>query len=300
MKVGFVGVGTMGRPMVEALATKGFGVVAFDVVPATLAKAAEFGAVPAGSAAETARRSHVVVTMLPSSSHVEQAYLGPAGILEGAAPGQLCIDMSTIDPRVSRHVAHRLTERGIRFVDAPASGSATRAAEGTLTVMVGGGDNDVADARPVLAALATTVIHVGEVGSGAIAKLCNNLIAGVAMVAVSEAFRIADASGVDLRILTDVISRSTGDTWIMQHCHPVPDIVATSAASRGYVAGFATDLIAKDLALAVEVARQLRVPVVVAPAAQQLLRLASSHGYGDRDFSVVYSFLKPSSDQAPV
>ena len=207
MKVGFVGIGTMGRPMVKALTAKGLGVVAFDVVPAALTKAAELGAVPARSAAEAARQSDVVVTMLPSSSHVEQAYLGPAGILEGAAPGQLCIDMSTIDPRVCRQVAHHLAERGVRFVDAPASGSAARAAEGTLTVMVGGSEADVADARPVLAALSNAVIHVGEVGSGAIAKLCNNLIAGVAMVAVSEAFRIADAAGVDLRILTDVISR---------------------------------------------------------------------------------------------
>jgi 3-hydroxyisobutyrate dehydrogenase len=138
------------------------------------------------------------------------------------------------------------------------------------------------------------------VGSGEVAKLCNNLIAGVAAVAVSEAFRIAEGFGVDARILTDVIARSSGNTWVMEAMHPVPGLVPRSAASRDYAPGFMTDLMAKDLGLAVNAARELRVPVVVAPAAQQVLRLASSHGYGRRDFTSIYQFLKPSSDQAAV
>jgi 3-hydroxyisobutyrate dehydrogenase len=208
--------------------------------------------------------------------------------------------MSTIHPGTTRRVAERLAERGLRFVDAPVSGAVPRAVEGTLTIMVGGEAGDVADARPVLAAMGSTIIHVGAVGAGEVAKLCNNLIAGVAMVAVSEAFRIAEGFGVDARVLTQVITKSSGHTWVMEHGHPVPGIVEKSAANRDYAPGFMTDLMAKDLGLAVDAARQLRIPVVVAPAAQQVLRLASSHGYGGKDFSSVYAFLRPSSPTAPV
>ncbi len=166
--------------------------------------------------------------------------------------------------------------------------------------MIGGEPRDVEEARPVLAAMGANLIHVGPVGSGEVAKLCNNLIAGVAAVAVSEAFRIAEGFGVDPKVLTDVISKSSGATWVMEHAHPVPGIVPTAASNRDYAPGFTTDLMAKDLGLAVNAARQLRVPVVVSPAAQQVLRLASSHGLAKKDFSSVYLFLKASSQDAPV
>jgi 3-hydroxyisobutyrate dehydrogenase len=227
-------------------------------------------------------------------------YLGPGGVREAIAAGRLCIDMSTIDPAVSRRVAAALAERGVRFIDAPVSGGVPRATDGTLAIMLGGDKADVDEARPVLAALGSNIIHVGAVGSGEVAKLCNNLIAGVAAVAVSEAFRIAEGFGVDARILTDVISKSSGNTWVMEHMHPVAGIVPRSASTNDYAPGFMTDLMAKDLGLAVNAARELRVPVVVAPAAQQVLRLASSHGFGRRDFTSVYLFLKPSGGQAPV
>src|SRR5437660_699268 len=247
-----------------------------------------------------ARHSELVVTMLPSSSHAEAVYLGPAGVKEGVAAGRLCIDMSTIDPSVSRRVAAALAQQRVRFVDAPVSGGVPRATDGTLAIMVGGDARDVEEARPVLAALGANIIHVGAVGSGEVAKLCNNLIAGVAAVAVSEAFRIAEGFGVDAKVLTDVISKSSGHTWVMEHMHPVPGLVGKAPANRDYAPGFMTDLMAKDLGLAVSAARDLRVPVVVAPAAQQVLRLASSHGLGRKDFTSVFTFLKPSSDQAPV
>jgi 3-hydroxyisobutyrate dehydrogenase len=144
------------------------------------------------------------------------------------------------------------------------------------------------------------VIHVGPVGSGEVVKLCNNLIAGVAAVAVSEAFRIAEGFGVDPAVVTEVISKSSGHTWLMEHMHPVPGLVARSASSNGYQPGFMTDLMCKDLGLAVDAARALRIPVFAAPVAQQLYRLASSHGLGRKDFTSVYTLLKPSSPQAPV
>lgn len=300
MKVGFVGTGTMGQPMLANLIKKGFAVVAYDVVPAALAAASRLGATAVGSAAEAAKRGDLVVTMLPSSSHVAAAYTGAGGVLETARSGQLCIDMSTIDPTVCRQVAAAARARGVRFIDAPVSGGVPRAEEGTLAIMVGGDAADLEEARPVLSAMGANIIHVGPVGAGEVAKICNNLVAGVAAVAVSEAFRIAEGFGVDASVLTDVISKSSGNTWVMEHMHPVPGQVAKAPSSRGYAPGFMTDLMAKDLGLAVNAARELRLPVVCAPAAQQILRLASSHGHGRQDFSVVYEFLKPSSSQAPV
>jgi 3-hydroxyisobutyrate dehydrogenase len=228
MNVGFIGTGTMGLPMVANLVKKGFAVTAYDVVPAALAAAVRAGAAAAASSAGAARGADLVITMLPSSSHVETAYLGPGGVVEGLATGRLCVDMSTIDPSVSRRVAAALSARGARFLDAPVSGGVPRATDGTLAIMVGGDARDLEEARPALAAMGATIIHVGAVGSGEVAKLCNNLIAGVSAVAVSEAFRIAEGFGVDAKVLTDVIAKSSGNTWVMEHMHPVPGLVARS------------------------------------------------------------------------
>src|SRR6266478_5380983 len=261
MKIGFIGTGTMGQPMLANLLRKGFEVVAFDIVPAALEAAIAHGAERAGSVGEAAANCDLVVTMLPSSANVEAVYLGPGGIVESATQGRLCVDMSTIDPGTSQRVAARLKERGIGFLDAPVSGG---------------------------------------VGGAEAGKLCNNLISGTVAVAVSEAFRIGEAFGVDPQILTDVIAKSSGATWVMEHMHPVPGIVESAASSRQYTPGFMTDLMAKDLGLAVSAAREKRVPVAVASTAQQVYRMASSHGLGREDFSSVYKFLKPSSDDAPV
>jgi len=300
MKVGFIGTGTMGQPMLANLVKKGFEVIAYDLVPAALDAAVRLGAERADSAAQAAAVGDLVITMLPSSANVEAVYLGDHGILESVPTGRLCVDMSTIDPGTSQRVAARLGERGIRFLDAPVSGGVGGAAAGTLAIMVGGAAGDLEEARPALAAMGANIIHVGAVGAGEVAKLCNNLISGSVLIAVAEAFRIGEAFGVDPQILTNVIAKSSGATWVMEHMHPVPGIVESAASSRQYAPGFMTDLMAKDLGLAVSAAREKRVPVVVAPAAQQLYRMASSHGLGREDFSSVYKFLKPSSDDAPV
>jgi 3-hydroxyisobutyrate dehydrogenase len=300
MKIAFIGTGTMGQPMLANLVKNGFEVIAWDVAGAALDVAVRFGAERAGSAAEAARAGEQVITMLPSSANVEAVYLGADGIGEVVAPGRLCIDMSTIDPATSRRVAARLDGRGVRFLDAPVSGGVGGAVAGSLAIMVGGDARDLERARPALAAMGANIIHVGGVGAGEVAKLCNNLISGSALVAVAEAFRIGEAYGVDAKVLTEVIGKSSGATWAMAHAHPVPGIVESAASSRQYAPGFMTDLMAKDLGLAVAAARDKRVPVVVAPAAQQLYRMASAHGWGRKDFSSVYQFLKPSGDDAPV
>jgi 3-hydroxyisobutyrate dehydrogenase len=300
MKIAFIGTGTMGQPMLANLVRKGFEVIAWDVSGGALDAAVRLGAERAGSAAAAAGEGEQVITMLPSSANVEAVYLGADGIGEVVAPGRLCIDMSTIDPSTSQRVAARLAGRGVRFLDAPVSGGVAGAVAGSLAIMVGGDPRDLEAARPPLAAMGANIIHVGGIGAGEVAKLCNNLISGSALVAVAEAFRIGEAYGVDPKVLTEVIGKSSGATWAMAHAHPVPGIVESAASSRQYAPGFMTDLMAKDLGLAVAAARDKRVPVVVAPAAHQLYRMASSHGLGRMDFSSVYQFLKPSADDAPV
>jgi 3-hydroxyisobutyrate dehydrogenase len=299
-RIAFIGVGTMGLPMAKNLVKKGFAVTAYDVSPEAVRVAASAGMTAAASAAEAVATADLVISMLPSSPHVESVYTGDGGVLLAARKGTLCVDMSTIDPGVSRRIASAAAERGLRFMDAPVSGGVPRAAEGTLAIMVGGSPGDFDEAFPALSAMGANVIRVGPVGSGEVVKLCNNLIAGVAAVAVSEAFRIAEGFGVDAQVVTEVIAKSSGHTWVMEHMHPVPGLSPRAASTNGYQPGFMTDLMCKDLGLAVDAARALRVPVFTAPAAQQLYRLASSQGLGRKDFTSVYTLLKPSADTAPV
>ena len=299
-RIAFIGIGTMGLPMASNLVKQGFAVTAYDVNTAAVQAAAGAGMTAAATAAEAVAGADLVVTMLPSSPHVESVYLGDGGVVAATRKGTLCVDMSTIDPAASRRVAAAAAERGLRFIDAPVSGGTPRAIDGTLAIMVGGAEADVAEAMPALKAMGANVIHVGPVGSGEVAKLCNNLIAGVAAVAVSEAFRIAEGFGVDAKVVTEVIAKSSGGTWLMENMHPVPGIVPRSASSNDYRPGFMTDLMCKDIGLAVDAARALRVPLFVAPAAQQVYRLMSSHQLGRRDFTSVYTFLKPSAKDAPV
>ena len=258
------------------------------------------GAERAGSVGEAAAAGDLVITMLPSSANVEAVYSAQRASSRRLLPAASASTCRRSTPAPRSGSAARLKERGLRFLDAPVSGGVGGATAGTLAIMVGGDLADLDEARPALAAMGANIIHVGAVGAGEVAKLCNNLVAGTVAVAVSEAFRIGEAFGVDPQVLTSVIAKSSGATWVMEHMHPVPGIVEGAASSRQYAPGFMTDLMAKDLGLAVAAARDKRVPVVVAPAAQQLYRIASSHGLGREDFSAVYKFLKPSSDDAPV
>src|SRR5262249_25619875 len=222
MRVAFIGVGTMGLPMARNLVKKAFAVAAYDANPEAVRAAAAAGMTAAASEAEAVATADLVITMLPSSPEVESVYTGDGGVVAAARKGTLCVDMSTIDPGVSRRVAATAAERGLRFIDAPVSGGGPRAVEGTLAILVGGSSAGFDEAFPALSAMGANVIHVGPVGSGEVVKLCNNLIAGVAAVAVSEAFRIAEGFGVDPKVMTDVISKSSGHTWVMEHMHPVP------------------------------------------------------------------------------
>jgi 3-hydroxyisobutyrate dehydrogenase len=297
--IGFVGLGNMGLPMVANLLKAGYRVHAYDVRREAVEAAVGQGAVAAESAAQATSLGDTVVTMVPNSPEVEIAYLGPKGVLDGARSGQIAIDMSTIDPATTRKVGARLEAAGVRMLDAPVSGGVPGAVAGTLTIMVGGDPAVVAQARPVLSAMGKNVVHVGPLGAGEVAKICNNLVAGVSMIAVAEAFTIGIRAGVDPKILHEVIRTSSGGCWALEHNCPVAGLVPKSASNREFAAGFMTDLMAKDLSLARAAARDLGVPCFSGALAHDLYVLASRHGLGRKDFSSVIQLLTASEQGDP-
>jgi 3-hydroxyisobutyrate dehydrogenase len=297
--IGFVGLGNMGLPMVANLLKAGYQVHAYDVRREAIEAAVGQGAFPAASAAEATSLGEAVITMVPNSPEVEIAYLGPKGVLDGARSGQIAIDMSTIDPATTRKVGARLEAAGVRMLDAPVSGGVPGAVAGTLTIMVGGDPAAVAEARPVLSAMGKNVVHVGPLGAGEVAKICNNLVAGVSMIAAAEAFTIGIRAGVDPKILHEVIRTSSGSCWAIEHNCPVAGLVPKAASNRDFAAGFMTDLMAKDLSLARAAARDLGVPCFTGALAHDLYMLASRHGLGRKDFSSVIQLLTASEEGGP-
>jgi 3-hydroxyisobutyrate dehydrogenase len=284
----------MGLPMVANLLKAGYPVHAYDVRREAVDLAVTQGASPAASPAEAASRAEVVVTMVPNSPEVEVAYLGPKGVLDGARAGQVAIDMSTIDPATTRRVGARLEAVGVQMLDAPVSGGVPGAVAGTLTIMVGGDPAVFAQARPILGTMGKNVVHVGPLGSGEVAKICNNLLAGVSMIAAAEAFTIGLRAGVDPKILHEIIRTSSGNCWAIENNCPVPGLVPKSASNRDFAPGFMTDLMAKDLSLARAAARDLGVPCFTGALAHDLYMLASRHGLGRKDFSSVIQLLTAS------
>jgi 3-hydroxyisobutyrate dehydrogenase len=297
--IAFVGLGNMGLPMVANLLKAGYQVHAYDVRREAIEAAVGQGAMAASSAADATSHGEAVITMVPNSPEVEIAYLGPQGVLDGARSGQLAIDMSTIDPATTRKVGARLEANGVRMLDAPVSGGVPGAVAGTLTIMVGGDPAAVAEARPILSAMGKNVVHVGPLGAGEVAKICNNLLAGVSMIAAAEAFTIGIRAGVDPKILHEVIRTSSGNCWALEHNCPVAGLAPKAASNRDFAAGFMTDLMAKDLSLARAAARDLGVPCFTGALAHDLYMLASRHGLGRKDFSSVIQLLTASEHGGP-
>jgi 3-hydroxyisobutyrate dehydrogenase len=286
-RVGFVGVGTMGKPMAINLLKSHHQVTAFDLNPAAFDELRELGAEIAASSAEAAAAGEVVITMLPSSPHVEEAVLGSGGILDGMKPGTVLIDMSTIDPLVSKRVAEQVAARGFRMLDAPVSGGSVGARDATLTIMVGGPADLFAECKPLLEAMGKNVIHCGDSGMGEVVKVVNNLIAGVSMAVTAEAYNIGVRAGADPKVLYDVISKSSGRCWAHDTNHPLPGVIPTAPANNEYEPGFMVDLMRKDLGLAISAAQGVQAPAILATVAEQLFGSASNMGYGRRDMSAV-------------
>jgi 3-hydroxyisobutyrate dehydrogenase len=278
--------------MAQNLLKAGHQVEGFDVSGSALDKLAGAGGARAGSIKVAASRADVVITMLPSGAEVRDVYLGPSGILESANAGTLLIDSSTIDVDSARAVSAAADAKGLPMVDAPVSGGVGGAQAATLTFMVGGSDDAFVRAKPFLDAMGKTIVHAGGPGNGQAAKICNNMILGISMIGVSEAFALAEKLGLDHQKLFDISSKSSGQCWSMTTYCPVPGPVPTSPANRDYQPGFTAAMMLKDLKLAQDAARAAAAATPLGAEAAALYGLYVAHGNGGTDFSGIIRFLR--------
>jgi 3-hydroxyisobutyrate dehydrogenase len=288
MKIAFLGLGNMGLPMARNLLKAGHGVVGFDLVAAQAAKLEEAGGRAAAAAGQAVAEAEAVFTMLPAGKHVQEAYLGAGGILATCRKDALLVDCSTIAPATAREVAGAARAKGLPMLDAPVSGGVGGAEAGTLTFMVGGAGADLARVRPLLESMGKNVFHAGPAGAGQAVKMCNNMLLGIQMAGTCEAIRLGIAHGLDPARLSEIMSRSSGRNWALEVYNPCPGVMANAPASRGYSGGFSTDLMLKDLSLAVDGAAATQTATPLGRAARELYRLHSQRGGGGRDFSSLF------------
>ena len=273
-RIAFIGLGNMGGPMAANLAKAGHAVRVFDLVPAAVQAAVDAGATAATSALDTLTDAEIVISMLPASRHVEGVYLGDDGLLADIPGGALVIDCSTIAPATARKVAEAAAARGLQMLDAPVSGGTAGAQAGTLTFIVGGEAEALERARPLLQAMGKNIFHVGASGAGQVAKLCNNMALGV-------------AHGLDPKVLSQMMAVSTGRSWATEVCNPWPGVLENAPASRGYSGGFGSDLMLKDMGLAVEAAMSVGASIPLGELARNLYSMNHQAGRGKLDFSSV-------------
>ena len=294
MNIAFIGLGNMGAPMARNLLKAGHSLHLFDLNQTVLAELAELGGTISASPKDAAAQGDLVITMLPAAAHVRSVYLGDDGVLAGIRRGTPAVDCSTIDPQTARDISVAAAAQGVDLGDAPVSGGTGGAQAGTLTFMVGASADLFGQLQPVLAQMGRNIVHCGEVGTGQIAKICNNLLLGISMIGVSEAMALGDALGIDTQVLAGIINSSTGRCWSSDTYNPWPGVIETAPAARGYSGGFGAELMLKDLGLATEAAKQAKQPVVLGAVAQQLYQAMSQRGDGGLDFSaIVKGYRKP-------
>jgi len=297
-RIGFIGLGNMGGPMVANLLKAGHQVRAFDLNPAALDAAVAGGALRAGSTAEAVADAEFVVTMLPAGEHVRAVWTGKDGIIEslrGRNQGPLLIDSSTIDVATARAVAAAAEAAGLDALDAPVSGGVGGAVAGTLTFMVGGTAEAFARGKPVLEAMGRSIIHTGAAGAGQAVKICNNMILAISMTGVAEAFVLGAKLGIDPRKIYDVVSVSTGRCWALNDYCPEPGIVPGAPSSRDYAPGFTAALMLKDLKLARDAAVETDTPSVLGAEVVKLFQRTVDAGEAGKDFSVIRRWLATQS-----
>jgi 3-hydroxyisobutyrate dehydrogenase len=289
MKIGFIGLGNMGLPMALNLLKAGHQVTGYDLVQGQLDAFAAAGGTVADNADACAIEADVLISMLPASRHVENLYLGETGLLANANPKTLLIDCSTISPKVAQSVAIAAKAKGFAMVDAPVSGGTAGAQAGTLTFMVGGDANVVECARAVLEKMGKNIFHAGANGAGQTVKVCNNMMLGIQMLGASEALRLGIANGLDPKVLSDIMTKSSGRNWVLELYNPCPGVMENVPSSKGYAGGFGVDLMLKDLGLAVENAENLDASIPLGKLAQHLYETHSKAGNGQLDFSSVFN-----------
>ncbi|HEV2508326.1 NAD(P)-dependent oxidoreductase [Bosea sp. (in: a-proteobacteria)] len=280
-KVGFIGVGVMGREMVINLLKAGHEVRVFDTHLAAAEALVAHGAVVAKSAGDAVRDADVGITMLPDTPQVEAAILGPDGVLSSPPAGGVFVEMSTISPQATRAMSAALAERGVSMLDGPVSGGPLGATNATLSIMVGGDEQALAKAMPVLSAMGKTIVHMGESGAGQVTKLCNQLVVGINLQGVCEALALGRAAGIDLEKLRDALLGGSASSWMMQNL--APKIIAKDPA-----AGFRIDLMLKDLRLTGELAFALGVPLPGNALVTNLFLEARAHGEGGNGNQALY------------
>ena len=295
MQIAFIGLGNMGAPMAINLVKAGHSVKAFDLSADALARVKAEGGHTAASASEAVQGAEVVISMLPASQHVQTLYLGKDGVpglLSSITKGALIIDSSTIAAATSQKVAQAAAAAGMGFIDAPVSGGTGGAIAGTLTFMVGGSNADLERARPLLEKMGKNIFHAGDVGAGQTAKICNNMLLGILMIGTSEAIALGVANGLDPKVLSEIMRRSSGGNWALEVYNPFPGVQEASAATRGYTGGFGTDLMLKDLGLAQESAMSVKASTPLGGMARQIYAAHSLAGHGPEDFSSVIKMLQ--------
>lgn len=277
MKIGFIGVGNMGGPMCRnIIRNTNHEVTVFDLNPAAMEACTTLGAAAGGSVAGVSATSDVVFTSLPMPQHVEEVTLGRGGIAESARGGTVLIDLSTNSPATARRVHEGMTAKGLGMLEAPVSGGVPRATDGTIVIMVGG-DQALFEAQlPLLKSFSKEVIHVGEIGMGSVAKLCNNMLSFCNAAAASEALMLGALAGIDVHKLHDVICNASGNSDAFRN-------LAQKAFARDFKPGFALDLAHKDLRLALQMADEVGLPGMIAPQVLNLMRIARVKGWGGDD-----------------
>ena len=289
-RIAFIGLGNMGSGMSANLAKAGNEVIAFDLSADAMARAKEQGMTPAASAADAVKEANAVITMLPAGKHVREVYMD--AILPNAPKDALLIDCSTIDVDSARTVARDASMQGFRAADAPVSGGTAAAAGGTLTFMVGCREQDFAEIEKVLQPMAKAVIRAGDSGAGQAAKICNNMLLGISMIATCEAFALAEGLGLDAQKFFDIASKASGQCWSLTSYCPWPGPVPTAPSNRNYEGGFAAAMMLKDLKLAQDAADATGAPTPLGGAAEALYDELNQRGYGNKDFSFILEMLR--------
>ena len=288
--IAFIGLGNMGGPMAINLVKAGHQVSVFDLSKEAVAHVVEQGAVTFDDAISCVKGAEFIVSMLPAGKHVEAVYLtAGSGLAEHIEPGSHVIDSSTIDAQTSQKVASVLAEKGINFVDAPVSGGVGGAVAGTLSFMVGGSDNEFAQVKPILEAMGKNIFHAGQHGAGQIAKVCNNMLLSVLMVGTSEALQLGLANGLDAKVLSNIMSKSSGSNWTLDVYNPCPGVMDNVPSSNDYQGGFMVDLMAKDLGLAMETALASQSSTPMGALARSLYAMHAASGNGAKDFSSIFN-----------
>ena len=272
-KIGFIGLGIMGRGMSHNLLKAGFEVSVWNRTTARMEALAEAGAATAASPSELAAQSDIIITCVSDTPDVQAVILGDGGVIHGARPGSLVIDMSTISPQATREIAAALAEKGVHMLDAPISGGSEGAANGTLSIMVGGGADQFERALPAFQAMGKAITHVGDTAAGQTVKLVNQILVVVTMLGVSEALLFAQAGGLDLQKTLDAVSQGAAGSWMLSNRGP-------QVLERDWRPGFTIDLQQKDLRLVLEAADQMGVPSLATSTVFNLYRTLQAQGLG--------------------